>query len=78
MDKQKVLSEKTDTTNVSIVSADDMAKVYYHSGLPDKNPDMTNENLKQNHSNRYVMNNKIIESENRIFLSLFLYLNVCE
>lgn len=51
MDKQKVLGENNDTTNVTIVS-DDMAKVYYSSGLPDKIPDMTNENLKQNHSNR--------------------------
>lgn len=49
MDKQKVLGENNDTTNISIVSSDDQAKVYYHSGLPDKIPD---ENLKQNHSNR--------------------------
>lgn len=52
MDKQKVLGENNDTTKVSIVSSDDMAKVYYHSGLPDKIQDMSNENLKQNHSNR--------------------------
>lgn len=52
MDKQKVLGENNDTTNVTIVSSDEMAKVYYNSGLPDKIPDMTNENLKQNHSNR--------------------------
>lgn len=52
MDKQKVLGDNNDTTNVTIVASDDMAKVYYQSGLPDKLPDMTNENLKQNHPNR--------------------------
>lgn len=52
MNKQKNLVEKNDTTNVSIVSSDDMTKVYYQAGKPEKLPDMINENLKPNHSNR--------------------------